>query len=221
MDPNSCRFTNISPWPLKMLAPNAGMALRFIRKSMINRCPLADIVAIGSEKSCFAERSRAFVQVQQGCDHRCTFCVIPFGRGNSRSVPAGDVVRQISRLVENGYLEVVLTGVDLTSYGKDLPGIPSLGRLVRTVLRDVPDLPRLRLSSIDSIEADDALMTAIAESMCRIVDSKKDLTPQAVDILGVHMDALKLVIGQRLSGDGGEVGARLMNNLLKAAAKAA
>ena len=108
-------------------------------------------------------RARAFVQIQNGCDHRCTFCVIPYGRGNSRSVPAGDVVRQISRLVENGYLEVVLTGVDLTSYGKDLPGTPSLGRLVRTVLRDVPDLPRLRLSSIDSIEADDVLMAAIAE----------------------------------------------------------
>ena len=108
-------------------------------------------------------RARAFVQIQNGCDHRCTFCIIPYGRGNSRSVPAGDVVRQISRLVENGHLEVVLTGVDLTSYGKDLPGTPSLGRLVRTVLRDVPDLPRLRLSSIDSIEADDVLMAAIAE----------------------------------------------------------
>jgi threonylcarbamoyladenosine tRNA methylthiotransferase MtaB len=108
-------------------------------------------------------RSRAFVEVQNGCDHRCTFCIIPYGRGNSRSVPMGAVVDQIRRLVENGYREVVLTGVDITSYGKDLPGTPSLGRLVRSVLRHIPELDRLRLSSIDSIEVDDALFAAIAE----------------------------------------------------------
>jgi len=107
-------------------------------------------------------RARAFVQVQNGCDHRCTFCIIPYGRGNSRSVPMGAAVDQVKRLAENGYREVVLTGVDLTSYGPDLPGKPSLGRLVRAILRDVPDLDRLRLSSIDSIEADDDLMEAIA-----------------------------------------------------------
>ncbi len=107
-------------------------------------------------------RARAFVQVQNGCDHRCTFCIIPYGRGNSRSVPAGAVVEQVKRLVGNGHAEIVLTGVDLTSWGGDLPGTPKLGRLVRTILRQVPDLPRLRLSSIDSIEADDALMEAIA-----------------------------------------------------------
>ena len=107
-------------------------------------------------------RARAFVQVQNGCDHRCTFCIIPYGRGNSRSVPMGAAVDQVKRLAENGYREVVLTGVDLTSYGPDLPGKPSLGRLVRSILRDVPDLDRLRLSSIDSIEADDDLMEAIA-----------------------------------------------------------
>lgn len=107
-------------------------------------------------------RARAFVQVQNGCDHRCTFCIIPYGRGNSRSVPMGAVVEQVKRLVGNGYAELVLTGVDLTSYGADLPGSPRLGRLVATILRQVPDLARLRLSSIDSIEADEALMQAIA-----------------------------------------------------------
>lgn len=107
-------------------------------------------------------RARAFVQVQNGCDHRCTFCIIPYGRGNSRSVPMGAVVEQVRRLSGNGYGEVVLSGVDLTSYGADLPGAPKLGRLVAAILRQVPDLPRLRLSSIDSIEADEALMEMIA-----------------------------------------------------------
>ncbi len=107
-------------------------------------------------------RHRAYVQVQNGCDHRCTFCIIPYGRGNSRSVPAGVVVEQIQRLVDRGFNEVVLTGVDLTSWGADLPATPRLGDLVMRILRLVPDLPRLRISSIDSIEADDALMGAIA-----------------------------------------------------------
>ena len=107
-------------------------------------------------------RHRAYVQVQNGCDHRCTFCIIPFGRGNSRSVPAGVVVDQIKRLVDKGFLEVVLTGVDLTSWGADLPGGPKLGDLVMRILRLVPDLARLRISSIDSIEVDEALMGAIA-----------------------------------------------------------
>ncbi|OYR11922.1 tRNA (N(6)-L-threonylcarbamoyladenosine(37)-C(2))-methylthiotransferase MtaB [Brucella grignonensis] len=107
-------------------------------------------------------RARAFVQVQNGCDHRCTFCIIPYGRGNSRSVPMGGVIDQVKRLVDNGYAEVVLTGVDMTSYGPDLPGSLRLGKLVKTVLSQVPDLQRLRLSSIDSIEADEDLMEAIA-----------------------------------------------------------
>ena len=107
-------------------------------------------------------RARAFVQVQNGCDHRCTFCIIPYGRGNSRSVPMGAVVEQVKRLVGNGYAEIVLTGVDMTSYGSDLPGTPALGRLVRAILSQVPGLRRLRLSSIDSIEADEALMEALA-----------------------------------------------------------
>src|SRR5690606_35163633 len=103
----------------------------------------------------FAERARAFVEVQNGCDHRCTFCIIPYGRGNSRSVRAGVVVERIKRLVVNVFNEVVLTGVDITSFGADLPGTPSLGNLVQRILKLVPDLPRLRLSSIDSIEADE------------------------------------------------------------------
>ncbi|MBL8577505.1 MAG: tRNA (N(6)-L-threonylcarbamoyladenosine(37)-C(2))-methylthiotransferase MtaB [Mesorhizobium sp.] len=107
-------------------------------------------------------RARAFVQVQNGCDHRCTFCIIPYGRGNSRSVPMGAVVEQVKRLAGNGYAEVVLSGVDLTSYGADLPGAPKLGRLVKTILRQVTDVRRLRLSSIDSIEADSELMDVIA-----------------------------------------------------------
>jgi threonylcarbamoyladenosine tRNA methylthiotransferase MtaB len=107
-------------------------------------------------------RARAFVQVQNGCDHRCTFCIIPYGRGPSRSVPMGAVVEQVRKLDGNGYREVVLTGVDITSYGPDLPGKSTLGTLVQAILRHVPDLPRLRISSLDSIEADGALHEAIA-----------------------------------------------------------
>ena len=107
-------------------------------------------------------RARAFVQVQNGCDHRCTFCIIPYGRGNSRSVPAGEVVAQVRRLAEKGFLEVVLSGVDLTSWGADLPGAPKLGRLVKAILAEVPELARLRLSSIDSIEVDELLLETIA-----------------------------------------------------------
>jgi threonylcarbamoyladenosine tRNA methylthiotransferase MtaB len=109
-----------------------------------------------------SERTRAFVQVPNGCDHRCTFCIIPFGRGNSRSVPAEDVVEQIRRLVANGYAEIVLSGVDITSWGADLPSAPKLGSLASRILRDVPGLKRLRISSIDSIEADPDLLDVIA-----------------------------------------------------------
>ena len=108
---------------------------------------------------------RVFVQVQNGCDHRCTFCIIPFGRGNSRSVPMGAVVDQVRSLAERGHAEIVLTGVDLTSYGADLPGAPKLGTLVKQILRHVPELKRLRLSSIDSIEADSELLDAIADDV--------------------------------------------------------
>jgi threonylcarbamoyladenosine tRNA methylthiotransferase MtaB len=108
-------------------------------------------------------RARAYVQVQNGCDHRCTFCIIPYGRGNSRSVPMGEVVEEVRRLAHNGYREVVLTGVDLTSYGADLPGAPKLGTLVRQILKHVDGLKRLRLSSLDCIEIDGALLAAFAE----------------------------------------------------------
>jgi threonylcarbamoyladenosine tRNA methylthiotransferase MtaB len=110
----------------------------------------------------FGSRARAFVQVQNGCDHRCTFCIIPYGRGNSRSVPMGEVVDQVRRLCARGYGEIVLTGVDLTGYGSNLPGSPKLGFLVKQVLKHVPELPRLRLSSIDAVEADADLLDAFA-----------------------------------------------------------
>jgi threonylcarbamoyladenosine tRNA methylthiotransferase MtaB len=112
----------------------------------------------------FEGHARAFIEVQQGCDHRCTFCIIPYGRGNSRSLPMGDIVNQTKRLVDNGYNEIVLSGVDITSYGPDLPGQPKLGQMVRRLLTNVPGLPRLRLSSIDvaEIESDEDLMELIA-----------------------------------------------------------
>jgi len=142
----------------------AGLGPDFIGES--ERVQVDDIMSVtqtaGHLIDGFGTRSRAYVQVQNGCDHRCTFCIIPYGRGNSRSVAAGVVVDQIKRLVDTGYNEVVLTGVDLTSWGADLPGAPRFGDLVMRILKLVPDLPRLRISSIDSIEADDALMQAIA-----------------------------------------------------------
>ncbi len=111
----------------------------------------------------FEGRARAFIEVQQGCDHRCTFCIIPYGRGNSRSVPVGEIVRQAERLVAGGYRELVLTGVDITSFGGDLPGQPNLGQLCRRLLALVPGLERLRLSSIDPIEIDDTLWRLVGE----------------------------------------------------------
>jgi threonylcarbamoyladenosine tRNA methylthiotransferase MtaB len=111
----------------------------------------------------FEGRARAFVQVQQGCDHRCTFCIIPYGRGNSRSVPMGQITDQVRALVANGYGEVVLTGVDITAYGPDLPGAPTLGQMVRRLLAAVPELPRLRLSSLDPVEVDEDLFALIAK----------------------------------------------------------
>jgi len=127
----------------------------------VEKVRVSDIMAVRETAphlvSGFAERSRAFVEVQNGCDHRCTFCIIPYGRGNSRSVPAGLVVEQIKALVGEGFREVVLTGVDVTSYGPDLPGAPTLGALIERILHHVPDLPRLRLSSLDCIELDERL----------------------------------------------------------------
>ena len=130
---------------------------------------VSDIMAVKTMRSHAIDsiegRARAFVQVQNGCDHRCTFCIIPYGRGNSRSLPIDDVVAQARRLVGNGYREVVLTGVDITSYGTNLPGTPRLGALVKRILKDVPELARLRLSSIDSVEADDDLLDALANEL--------------------------------------------------------
>ena len=127
---------------------------------------VSDIMAVRETAphmaSAFADHTRAFLEVQNGCDHRCTFCIIPYGRGNSRSVPAGAVVDKAKALVDAGYREIVLTGVDITSYGPDLPGSPSLGLLVERILKGVPDLPRLRLSSIDSVEIDERLFDLIA-----------------------------------------------------------
>ena len=111
----------------------------------------------------FDGRARAFIQVQNGCDHRCTFCVIPFGRGNSRSVPIGEISRQVRTLIDAGFHEIVLSGVDITSFGPDLPGQPTLGQMVRRVLASVPELARLRLSSLDPAEIDDDLLRLIAE----------------------------------------------------------
>ena len=133
---------------------------------MTEKVKVADIMAVRDTAphmaSAFADHARAFLEVQNGCDHRCTFCIIPYGRGNSRSVPAGAVVDKARELVAAGYREIVLTGVDVTSYGPDLPGSPSLGSLVERILTGAPDLPRLRLSSIDSVEIDDRLFDLIA-----------------------------------------------------------
>ena len=132
-----------------------------------NRVAVADIMAVRETASHLVEgfdgHSRAFLQVQQGCDHRCTFCVIPYGRGNSRSLPLGAIVEQARSIVAAGYREIVLSGVDITAFGSDLPGRPTLGQLVRRLLALVPDLPRLRLSSLDPVEIDDELWRLIAE----------------------------------------------------------
>jgi threonylcarbamoyladenosine tRNA methylthiotransferase MtaB len=133
---------------------------------MTDKVQVSDIMAVRETAphmaSAFAEHARAFLEVQNGCDHRCTFCIIPYGRGNSRSVPAGAVIDKARELVDAGYKEIVLTGVDVTSYGPDLPGSPSLGLLIERILNAVPDLPRLRLSSLDSIEIDKRLFDLLA-----------------------------------------------------------
>jgi threonylcarbamoyladenosine tRNA methylthiotransferase MtaB len=146
----------------------AGSYLPFSRDSgpELGRVRVNDIMSVretaGHLIDGLKDRARAYVEVQNGCDHRCTFCIIPFGRGNSRSAPAGEVVAQVKRLAAQGYREVVLTGVDVTSWGADLPGQPSLGQLVARILKLVPELPRLRLSSIDAAEIDPDLMDCLA-----------------------------------------------------------
>ncbi|CAN7424442.1 tRNA (N(6)-L-threonylcarbamoyladenosine(37)-C(2))-methylthiotransferase MtaB [Rhizobium sp. LjRoot98] len=142
---------------------------------------------------------RAFIQVQNGCDHRCTFCIIPYGRGNSRSVPMGAVVDQARKLADGGYREIVLTGVDATSYGGDLPGAPTLGLLAKTLLKQVPELLRLRLSSIDSIEADSHLMDLIADEprfmphLHLSLQHGDDMILKRMKRRHSHMDALRFI----------------------------
>ncbi|MCA1952208.1 MAG: tRNA (N(6)-L-threonylcarbamoyladenosine(37)-C(2))-methylthiotransferase MtaB [Hyphomicrobiales bacterium] len=157
----------LSPETWTGLVRPAGLGVAAAERVVVN-----DIMSVretaGHLIDGFEGRARAFVQVQNGCDHRCTFCIIPYGRGNSRSVPMGGVVEQVRRLVAGGYREVVLTGVDLTSYGADLPGAPTLGHLAEAILKHVPDLARLRISSIDSIEADPRLV-ALLKSEPRVM----------------------------------------------------
>jgi threonylcarbamoyladenosine tRNA methylthiotransferase MtaB len=155
--------TRSTAWRDALAAFDAGLGVAASEKIAV-----ADIMAVREMAPHLLEGfqnglPRVFVQVQNGCDHRCTFCIIPFGRGNSRSVPMGAVVDQVRALVERGHVEIVLTGVDLTSYGADLPGTPKLGTLTRQILKHVPDLQRLRISSIDSIEADRDLLDVIAD----------------------------------------------------------
>jgi threonylcarbamoyladenosine tRNA methylthiotransferase MtaB len=149
----------VDTWAALSPAPDFGLA-------QSERVRVTDIMSLRETASHFQDGvegyTRAFVQVQNGCDHRCTFCIIPFGRGNSRSVPMGQVVDEIAQLAARGFAEVVLTGVDVTSYGGDLPGKPRLGALLKQVLKHVPQLKRLRLSSLDCIEADDDLLDALA-----------------------------------------------------------
>jgi threonylcarbamoyladenosine tRNA methylthiotransferase MtaB len=161
-------------------------------------------------------RTRAFVQIQNGCDHRCTFCIIPFGRGPSRSVPMGAAVEEIRRITLNGHAEVVLTGVDATSYGADLPGAPTLGKLVKAVLRNVPELPRLRLSSIDSVEADPDLRDAIANDprlmphLHLSLQSGDDMILKRMKRRHSRMDAIRFCEDMRAARPGIAFGADLI-----------
>jgi threonylcarbamoyladenosine tRNA methylthiotransferase MtaB len=152
----------LEPRGVKIAEPSLAGAQAFAGATV----EVSDIFAVRENAphllAAYCERSRAFVEVQNGCDHRCTFCIIPYGRGNSRSMPAGLVVERVKALVAEGCREIVLTGVDVTSYGPDLPGAPSLGLLIERILRHVPDLPRLRLSSLDCIEIDPRLEEIIA-----------------------------------------------------------
>ena len=188
-------------------APGAGSAVSDI---MAARETAAHLVTE------FAGRARAFVQVQQGCDHRCTFCIIPFGRGPSRSVPIGVVVDQVRTLVASGYHEVVLTGVDITSYGPDLPGKPSLGQMVRRLLALVPDLPRLRLSSLDPNEIDDDLWRLIAEEprlmphLHLSVQAGADLILKRMKRRHLRQDALNVIARARVLRPGIAIGADLI-----------
>src|SRR5258707_10580404 len=161
---------------------------------------------------------RVFVQVQNGCDHRCTFCIIPYGRGNSRSVPMGAVVSQVRALVERGHAEVVLTGVDLTSYGADLPGSPKLGMLTKQILRHVPELKRLRISSIDQVEVDRDLLDVIADDerlmphLHLSLQSGDDLILKRMKRRHGRKDALQFCAQVRRLRPGIALGARIISS---------
>ncbi|MFZ5670259.1 MAG: tRNA (N(6)-L-threonylcarbamoyladenosine(37)-C(2))-methylthiotransferase MtaB [Pseudomonadota bacterium] len=162
------------------------------------------------------DRARAYVEVQNGCDHRCTFCIIPYGRGNSRSAAAGEVVEQVRRLTAEGYREVVLTGVDITSWGADLPGRPTLGQLVSRILKLVPELPRLRLSSIDAAEIDPDLMRCLAEEprlmpyLHLSLQAGDDLILKRMKRRHLRADALKLIAQVRAARPDTAFGADLI-----------
>ena len=165
MKPEYYRHSEADVSPRRILgdaSPNAQHDAFGLEKIRVN-----DIMSVKETAShmvaSFDGQTRAFLQVQNGCNHRCTFCIIPFGRGNSRSVPVGEVVREARALVEQGYREIVLTGVDISAYGEDLPASPTLGQLCKRLLAGVPDLPRLRLSSIDAVEVDEDLYRLLAE----------------------------------------------------------
>ncbi|MBH9537847.1 tRNA (N(6)-L-threonylcarbamoyladenosine(37)-C(2))-methylthiotransferase MtaB [Novosphingopyxis sp. YJ-S2-01] len=147
--------------------PSTGSGLTALSLETEAKIRVSDIMAVRETAphlaASFSDRARAFVEVQNGCDHRCTFCIIPYGRGNSRSVPAGAVVDRVKALVDDGFAEIVLTGVDVTSFGADLPGTQNLGQLVERILAAVPKLPRLRLSSLDGIEVDDRLFALLTQ----------------------------------------------------------
>ncbi len=187
--------------------PGAGSAVSDI---MVARETAAHLVTE------FASRARAFVQVQQGCDHRCTFCIIPFGRGPNRSVPIGVIADQVRTLVASGYQEVVLTGVDVASYGPDLPGAPSLGQMIRRVLLAVPELPRLRLSSIDPAAIDDDLWRLIAEEprlmphLHLSLQAGSDLILKRMRRRHLRADAMAVVLRARDLRPGIAIGADLI-----------
>jgi threonylcarbamoyladenosine tRNA methylthiotransferase MtaB len=174
--------------------PEARVRVNDIFDARMSAAPLADGLR---------ERARAYVEVQNGCDHRCTFCIIPYGRGNSRSSAAGDVVEQVRRLARSGVNEVVLTGVDLTSWGADLPGQPTLGNLVGRILKLVPELPRLRLSSIDAAEIDADLMRCLAEEerlapyLHLSLQAGDDMILKRMKRRHARADALKLIANVR------------------------
>jgi len=199
---------NVEKLQAESWAPGAGSAVQNI---MAARETAAHLVTE------FAGRARAFVQVQQGCDHRCTFCVIPFGRGPNRSVPIGAIVAQVRALVAHGFNEVVLTGVDIASYGPDLPGAPALGQMVRRLLALVPELPRLRLSSLDPAAIDDDLWRLIADEARLLphlhlsVQAGSDLILKRMRRRHLRADALAVIARARAARPGIAIGADLIS----------